>query len=245
MLRRLLRALGWTTYALGLLAVFVLAGYSSFNLFVRRGVTTVPDLQGVEESEARRVLADAGLKMRLDNQVYDETVPGGHVVRQEPTGGGLVKRGSPVGVVLSSGPEVVRMPQLRGTALRAAQVALSAADLTLASTASVYSERGLPGTVVEQSPPPGAEISRSTPVRLFLCKEGRAATFLMPDLVYREYDEVRAFFERRGLRLGSVKYERYEGIAAGVVLRQFPVAGHPLRQGEVISLVVAGGEAGA
>jgi hypothetical protein len=36
-----------------------------------------------------------------------------------------------------------------------------------------------------------------------------------------------------------VKYEPYEGIEAGVVLRQYPLAGHPLRRHDVISLVVA------
>ena len=38
-----------------------------------------------------------------------------------------------------------------------------------------------------------------------------------------DYDQVRTFFERRGVRLGSVKYERYEGIASGVVLRPWVV----------------------
>ena len=61
----------------------------------------------------------------------------------------------------------------------------------------------------------------------------------MPDLVYRSYDRVLNFFESRGFRIGSVKYEPYEGIEPGVVLRQFPLAGHRLARDDVISLVVA------
>ena len=50
----------------------------------------------------------------------------------------------------------------------------------------------------------------------------------MPDLVYRDYEQVRPYFEQLGFRFGSVKFERYEGVAAGVILRQFPLPGHPL-----------------
>jgi beta-lactam-binding protein with PASTA domain len=64
----------------------------------------------------------------------------------------------------------------------------------------------------------------------------------MPDLVYREYEAVRRFFERQSFRLGSVKFESYEGIEAGVVLRQFPLPGHPIRRRDVISLVVTANE---
>jgi hypothetical protein len=61
----------------------------------------------------------------------------------------------------------------------------------------------------------------------------------MPDLVYRHYEEVRRFFDLRGLRLGSVRFEPYEGVASGVILRQFPLPGHPLSGRDAVSLVVA------
>ena len=53
---------------------------------------------------------------------------------------------------------------------------------------------------------------------------------------------VRGFFELRGFRLGGVKFEPYEGVAAGTVLRQFPLAGHPLTRRDAISLVVVAAE---
>jgi beta-lactam-binding protein with PASTA domain len=61
----------------------------------------------------------------------------------------------------------------------------------------------------------------------------------MPDLVYRDYEAVRPYFEQLGFKLGNVKFERYEGVAAGVILRQFPLPGHPVSRDEAISLVVA------
>ena len=239
-----LRLLGWIAYGGAVAAVFVLAGYLSFNLFVRRGVTTVPDLEAVESAEAESRLDEEGLTLRLGDESgqYDETVPAGAILRLDPPSGTLVKRGSVVEAVVSLGPELVEVPALSGQALQAAQVALSAAGLAVSRTASVYATRCTPGTVVEQKPLAGTRVKRSEAVELYLCLESHATTFLMPDLVYRDAAEVRRFFDRRGVRLGSVKFEEYEGIPPGVVLRQFPLPGHPLRQRDVISLVVTGGE---
>jgi eukaryotic-like serine/threonine-protein kinase len=245
--RKLLRRLGLLGYALVLAGLFAVVGYETFSLFVRRGVTPVPDVAGLERREAEARLADQGLTLRVraGGERYDETVPAGKILQQSPPAGSLVKRGSPIEVLVSLGPELVVVPDLRGKALRAAQVTMTAAGLTLGSTASIYSTSGIPGTVVEQDPQPGSRVGRSTLMRLFLCREGLTRTFVMPDLVYRNYEEVKSFFERQGVRLGSVKFEVYEGVRSGVVLRQFPLAGHPLRQEDVISLVVATTERGA
>lgn len=241
MWERLLRLLGYVAYAGAVLVVFIAAGYASFNAFVRSGVTTVPELVGLTEPQARALLADAGLDLRVDpdDRRFDETVAMGQILQQNPGDGSVVKQGSSVKVIVSLGQELVEVPDLTGQALQAAQVTLHAAGLGLGRTAGVFSTTGAPGTVVDQSPRPGDQVGRAQTVELFLCLEGRAEMFVMPDLVYRRFDGVRAFFERRGFRLGSIKFESYEGIAPGVVLRQYPPPGHQLRRQDVISLVVS------
>ena len=52
-------------------------------------------------------------------------------------------------------------------------------------------------------------------------------------------EAVRAYFERRGFQMGGVKPEAYEGLSPGVILRQYPLAGHPVTRSDVISLVVS------
>lgn len=242
--RLLLRIVGWSAYAALVLLAFVLAGYWSFGTFIRRGVTTVPHIVGSTAAEARESLAEAGLELGSGREAarYDETMPAGRVLLQDPAAGGLVKRGVEVVAVMSLGPELVEVPELEGKALQAAQVTLTAAGLDLGATGSIYTLDGVPGTVAVQDPPAGSLVTRNTEVRLYIALESRAQTFLMPDLVYRNFDQVRRFFVARGLKMGSVKFEAYEGVAQGVVLRQYPLAGHPLRPSDVISLVVATAE---
>lgn len=243
MLERFLRRCAWILYAGFVAAVFVAASYLAFNLFVRSGVTPVPEVEGLSLAAAETRLRERALRMdRAAGERYDDDVPAGHVLRQSPAPGSLVKRGASVEVAVSLGPQVVAVPDLGGAALPAAQVTLAAAGLSVGRTLGIYSPDSLPGTVVGQSPRAGQRAGAAATVDLFLSSGDPSAVFVMPDLVYRDYERVRRFFERRGFRLGSVKFETYEGIRAGVVLRQYPLAGHPLSRREVISLVVASGE---
>ncbi len=245
MWRKLLRGLGCLSY-LGVLGVlFGLISYLAFSLFIRQRDTPTPDLYGMAEAEARALLADQGLIMGWagDEDRFDEDVAAGHVLIQKPRAGTLVKRGSTVSTVLSRGPQHIAVPDVLGDAPQAAQVTLAAAGLTLGRMHNIYTNEGDSGTVTAQQPEPGTSLERNGQVDLFVSQGSSAETFLMPDLVYRHFDTVRYFFEQKGFRLGRVGYEAYDGLAPGTVVRQFPLAGHPLRRGDVISLgVVAGAD---
>ncbi|MEO8504255.1 MAG: PASTA domain-containing protein [Acidobacteriota bacterium] len=242
-MRRWLRFFGLAAYAVLVLVVFLLTGYLSFSGFVRSGVTGTPELTGMTDSEAVALLSDHGLRLkeREGEEAFDEQVAPGRVLRQRPHAGSPVKRGSVVEVVFSRGPQRLQVPDLLGQAVQSAQVALAAVGLPAGRTLSVWSDRQTPGLVTLQNPPPGSLVDRETPIDLFVSVGDSAETYVMPDLIYRGYDEVKTFFDRGGFRLGSVKFEAYEGVARGVVLRQFPLPGHPVRRQDSIALVVAAG----
>jgi eukaryotic-like serine/threonine-protein kinase len=242
--RRIWRGLGHLVWAGVLAAGFVLSSYVSFNGFVRRGEVILPDVVGLSFDEAESRLASAGVEVtwRKERDRFDSEVPPGKVVLQIPKGGTPAKRRTSVEVALSRGRELIEVPDLAEQPLQTVLVHLRAAGLVLGRSFGIYSPGGAEGTVVMQTPSPGSLVDPSTPVDLFLRLADVGASFVMPDLIYRDYDHVRAFFESRGFRFGSVKYELYEGAAPGVVLRQYPLPGHRLRQRDVISLVVAGGD---
>ena len=243
MWRGLLRWLLRLGYLATLAALFGLSAYLAFSLFIRRGVTPVPTLVGVGLEEAREMAADHGLVLRHDpaGDRFAAEVPPDRVLDQDPAPGSLAKRGGRIEVVLSRGRERIVVPDLSGQALPAARVRLAGLGLGVGAVRQVYAAAP-EGTVVSQEPTAGREVDRQTPIDLYLVADDRGETFLMPDLIDRDSREVRRFFEANGFRIGSVKYEPYEGIRDSVVLRQFPLPGHPLRRGEVISLVVSAAE---
>lgn len=239
---KLLRVPVYLAYGVVVLLVFGLAAYTSFSLFVRSGVTTVPPVEGLSEADAAARLADQGLRLRGGGESqgrYSEKVPAGKILVQNPDARTLVKRGSGVTVVLSKGPQRVDVPEVASQPLPAAQAALAGSGLTVGQILGAYSTTLNTGSVVATDPGTGATIPPSTPVNLLLALSVPDERYLMPDLVYRDYEGVRPYFEQQGFHFGSVKYERYEGVAAGVILRQFPLPGHPLTKQDDISLVVA------
>jgi serine/threonine-protein kinase len=238
---KILRTLLVLAYGSALVLLFGVVSYLSFNRFVRRGVTPVPDLVGLTLTESETLLADQGLRVRWHEEEdrYDDAVPAEHVVQHEPPAGSLVKKNATIDVIMSLGRRLVEVPEVTDEALQAAQVTLASAGLVVGRHVSIFSDRGVPGTVVGQSPAAGVMVDRATPVDLLVSQDNSSEVYVMPDLIYLDDETVRRFFQRRGFRLGSVKYEPYEGIEAGVVLRQYPLAGHPLRRHDVISLVVA------
>lgn len=241
-LRKAVQALGVLAYAGVVVLLLVLAGYASFSLFVRSGATPVPAVEGLSAEEARSRTADSGLRLEVaEAGRFDDEVPAGRVLEQSPGPRSLVKRGATVTAVLSLGPQRLTAPELTGRSFQAAQVALAASGLTLGRTLQVYSRDAASGTVVAQDPAAGSPVPPDGAVDLLLAQGGSSRRYVMPDLVYRDYETVRGFFERAGLRLGRVTFELYEGAPEGTVLRQFPLAGHPLTPREAISLVVAAG----
>ncbi len=239
MWRKLLKGAGCLGYVGLLFVIFAGVSYGAFSQFVRRGVTPTPELFGLDETEAQALLTDQGLRLVWSDEGdrYHERVPAGHILMQEPRAGTLVKRGREVTVILSRGPRLIEVPEVTGVALQAAQITLQATGLRPGRTVNVYGQ-GASGTVVAQQPPGGSRVEHDAEVDLFLSLEDPNATYLMPDLVDRSYDEVRRFFESHGFRLGRISYETYDGIAPGTVVRQFPLAGHALHRGSVISLGV-------
>lgn len=235
------RALGVVAYAGAVAAVFLLTAYVSFNFFVHSGATGAPDLTGLARDEAARLISDHGLALKVAEGAarYDAEVPAGHVIAQHPAAGTLVKRGSTVQVTLSLGPQQLAVPDLAGRSVQSAQVSLAAAGLAMGRVLSIFSAGAEAGTVVEQAPAAGSAVAPTTAVDILVAHSGSVSAYVMPDLVYRDYDVVRLFFESRGFRFGSVKYEPYEGVAEGVILRQFPLAGHPIARTDAISVVVA------
>ena len=120
----------------------------------------VPDVSGKSYDEAAQLLGDQMFSVtRRDD--FSSTVDKDKVIGTEPAVGELAPRGSSVTIVVSKGPELVPVPDVRTLGLEAALQRLTDAGLT-ADT------RGyLPGlTVRSMDPPQGSQVPRGTKIIL-------------------------------------------------------------------------------
>ncbi|MGE5345047.1 MAG: PASTA domain-containing protein [Acidithiobacillales bacterium] len=234
--------LGRVLYALLLAAVLATVTWLSFSRFVTGKSMKVPDLTGLTPEEATARSAELGLSAVVDpaRDDFDEKVPPRHVRAQEPAPDMEVKEGQTIRLFLSLGPKTLRMPDLIGQSARGAAAALVREGLGEPALASIR----LPGSagVVAQSLSPGAVVSPGTPMSLLVNRGLPEATWVMPDLIGRDVERVRAGFEAQGFRVGGVRTQSYEGAAPGTILRQYPPAGFPMSRKDALSFVVASAE---
>jgi beta-lactam-binding protein with PASTA domain len=112
----------------------------------------VPDVEGLTQPAAAAAITEAKLKVGTVTQQTSSTAATGKVIRQDPASGVFLSEGSPVNLVISSGPQMVAVPNVEGLAEEAAARAISGAKLKLGTSNrqasdTVATDNDWPGTV--------------------------------------------------------------------------------------------------
>jgi beta-lactam-binding protein with PASTA domain len=227
-------------YGTLVVGVFVGAVWFGFRKAIVGRSVTVPELTGKTPEEALRAAVSAGLQIEQQESRArnDDKIPRGRVLLQQPEGGSLAKPSQVIRVVLSLGPRELRVPDLTGLAPRAAALKLSRESLELGPV-SWYRDPAAPPGIVAQDPEPEVPASRGEPVRVLMSRGTADLRIVMPDFVGKDAQAVKAHLEKFGFRVGSARFEAYEGVKPDTILKQFPPAGYPLSNREVVSLTVS------
>jgi beta-lactam-binding protein with PASTA domain len=90
-----------------------------------------------------------------------------------------------------------------------------------------------------EDPPVNTVVPAQTPVSLLVGVVAPPPQFIMPDLIDHALDEVRPYLQSHGLIVSTVKFETYPGIRDGIIIRQFPLRGAPVRPHDPITVVVS------
>jgi serine/threonine-protein kinase len=237
---RVRRVLFRILYALLLVAIFLGGAWLAFQRSIVGRSIPVPELVGKSLSEAIRIAHDAGLK--VDEQVTrarnDERIPKNLVLFQAPEGGSLAKPSQVIRVVLSLGPRELRIPDLAGLPPRAAALRLAQESLQLGAV-SWYRDSAARVGIVAQDPDAEAAAGKNAPVAVLTNRGLPETRYVMPDLVGKDAEHIRGRLEAYGFRVGSARYESYEGVPPNTILKQFPPAGSPLSSREVVSVTVS------
>jgi serine/threonine-protein kinase len=124
---------------------------------------TIPEgLAGKTYPQAAAALAEVQLGAKQVDQFHD-TVPVGQVIGTRPSGGEQAPRDAVIDVVVSKGPDVVKVPAVAGKDLAGAIAALEAAGL---NPGDVHGPAA--GRPFETDPPVGTSVKRGATVDIFL-----------------------------------------------------------------------------
>ncbi len=198
--------------------------------------TTAPTVLALSGTQAADRLRTAGLASTTSEPRFDEQVPAGQVLAQEPAPGERIRKGAVLTYVLSKGPDRRTVPAVAGRSRGVAVASLERVGLRAGPVTERFSSRPS-GTVLSSTPAAGAALRPDTPVGLVVSKG--LELLPVPGVTGRSQAEAQAALSAAGFR-SSVQQQPDEQVPAGSVVRQTPAGGTAPR-GTRVRLVVSSG----
>jgi eukaryotic-like serine/threonine-protein kinase len=199
------------------------------------GSAALPSLEGVNATQASRRLRAAGFRPTTQAQPSAKVAPG-NVIATDPPAGTELQVGSPVTVLVSSGPAQVRVPDVTGQSLPAAEAALSTADLTVGVLTPQVSASQSPETVLSQSPAAATSLSAGGKVNLTVAQAPKETA--IPNVVGQSEAQAAAALGSAGFAPKTASVTTTEPAQVGIVLKQSPAGGHQAEKGATVTISI-------
>jgi eukaryotic-like serine/threonine-protein kinase len=133
----------------------------------------VPVLVGTQRSVAVQQIRGRGLTPSVEEE--ESSAPAGEVIRQSPSAGSELPRGSSVSITVSRGQQQAKVPNVIGKERAEAVQALRDAGLDPTVSEQETEVPSKVGRVTDQFPPPGSEVEPGTAVTVVVGKQASAA----------------------------------------------------------------------
>ncbi|MFT8888536.1 MAG: Stk1 family PASTA domain-containing Ser/Thr kinase [Ethanoligenens sp.] len=178
---------------------------------------SVPDVTNQAQSDAVAQLTASGLLYTIQN-INDNSVAKGSVVKTDPVAGTQVNSGSSVTLYISLGPAItyVMVPNVVGQPQDAAKTALENAGLKMGSVTTQSSATVASGLVVSQDQKANAQVAQNTVVNLVVSSGVPTA----PNVVGENVSKATNDLQNGGYVLGNVTYTNSSSVAQGNVISQ-------------------------
>lgn len=207
------------------------------NVFTKADVQ-VPDVVGMEKTEAQKTIEDAKLKYEEKGEgEYSKDVPAGYIISQDPSymPNYSVKEGSTITVVVSLGQNIVTIPKVVGLTQEDAVTQLEELGLTV-TVEEEYSSKVEAGYVIEQSFEENEEVDASETITIKVSKGIEKVT--VPDLNGKKESEAKKAISSAGLKLKTVVTTEDTTKDDGVVVKQSLDAGSEVEKNTSITITV-------
>jgi serine/threonine-protein kinase len=211
--------------AVGLLVVVAGSALLTMRFALALHEVEVPSLVGHATTEASALLAARGLTLRPAGRRHDPSVPQGRIAAQEPPEHSRLKANRTVRVWLSLGPQRTEVPNVVGSSVRSARLALDLARTPLTRVVEVPYHAPA-GVVVMQRPQAGTAGLSNEGVALLVSRGAPGSEYVMPDLIGHPVDDVLDSLRLAGLKVADIRQRSYPGRAAGTVIGQSPRPGY-------------------
>ncbi len=212
---------------------------SEVLVFVSIGTETVavPPVVGLSEEEARRAIEDAGLVVGNVDEEPHPNIEAGFVISSSPVAGQEISPSIPVDLVVSSGREVVVLPDVTGMSERDATADLN--DLGLRVSVNEEFNNDVPeGDVISTDPVAGEEVLSGDIILLVVSLGPEPVP--VPDLSGMTEQQATNTLNDVGLviRVANTRVPVADPNQDGLVVDQVPGPGATAEQGDTVTVTL-------
>ncbi|MGH2986571.1 MAG: PASTA domain-containing protein, partial [Solirubrobacterales bacterium] len=207
---------------------------SRVTLTVSLGLTVrVPPTRGLPLARARSRLENADLLAETREQPSRD-IDRGRVIQSMPPGGEEVECQSTVTLIVSKGPNLIRLPDVLGDSQEVAESELERLGLIVDVDTRDADEPE--GTVIGQDPGPGSRLLRGDRVTIIVSTG--AGSVIVPSVEGQPRDAAVDALTGRGLNVNIVEQETDDEADDDRVLDQAPDSGTRVLQGDTVTIFV-------
>ncbi len=230
---------------LGILVFTIAASTVSF-LIVLRGAEEVmiPDVTDQRLEQAVIELQERGINTRIQLKFSSNPSDKGTVIEQSPKPGTIRKAGSNVVLKVSKGTVIDKIDDYRGWKLTDLETHFKSLFTTYGPllkikdpVTRIYNEKE-EGTILEQKPEPGTELTGFTELELVVSRGPEGKTYIVPE--FEDYDFQSALKKLAGYNLPFLftyrEAKRHE--KKGVVISQTPDKEAHVPHGTIVQLQI-------
>lgn len=222
--------------SLSILVVLLIAGVFVFNKWLVVEEVKIPSIIGMQEVDAKKLLAEVGLKVETENVSREN--PLGQVVQTFPDPGTTVKVDSTVTIFVSQGPEQVEVPNLKNINAVDAATLLKNEGLSLGETETEFNEEVEKELIIKQEPEAGTLVNKNTKVNIIVSSGPELKYVNVPYLIGKTLSEAQDELLSSNLIMGTPTYGADYSYIDGVVISQSYPAGTRLKEGSMVNIVV-------
>ncbi|WP_336112044.1 Stk1 family PASTA domain-containing Ser/Thr kinase [Streptomyces sp. PTD9-10] len=220
-------------------AVLVVFGVGAGVWYINSGqFTEVPQLLAKTQAQAQAKLRAAGLDVKRVRLEYSDTVERGAVIRTDPAAGARIRSNDSVTLVVSRGPEIVKVPDLTGVPLGKAQAKLKAAGLEPGVVSRAFSYSVPRGAVISTDPETGIKRHAGSAIALLVSKGNPVD---VPDVTGDDLDDAKRELEGAGLKVIVSTEQVNSQYDKGQVAEQTPEGGKQAAEGDTVTLKLSKG----
>jgi serine/threonine-protein kinase len=157
------------------------------------------------------------------------------VIETDPSAGTSVPVATQVTIFVSSGPATRPVPDVRGQSEADARAALARAGFAV-NTSSQTSSTASPGTVISQTPGPGAQLPPNSTVQLVIARAPTTAS--VPNVTGQTASAATAALRAAGFGVAQTSKDVRDQAKDGVVLSQSPHGNNQANKGSTVTIVV-------